>query len=1237
MAIDTVRIKDLEEVSVNDLANMWMVVDSGTPDSTNKVKLSALAGYIGGQADGRYIPLAGSSEITGSLLPKADKVIALGSGSFRWSALYSGEVHASDVLAIPTAAPSDPLPGEVYLYSGTGSYSETPGGGGGGDVYKLTLRKGSTSLGVYDPAGPQDQTIDIAAAFSGYLTSVPAASSSDYGGFKYGDPIDTMLVMNDGYLAVDLVSLAATTQSIVDAAVADLTPKVQAIPYIVGPDSDATAGTWHGTYEGITALTEGLTIVYVPHVAGATTTTLNINGLGAKTCYWTGTSKMTTQYPVGTPILLTYHNNGWRRADANTTYSAGTKALFDAGTNTSNRVWSAKILADSVAPIVHEHDWSDINNAPAFITADALSGYATETYVGNQIAALNLGTASQKNYTTSVVQNGTDLPTSGAVYSAIAAAVTSALHYRGMSSTALTDGGTETATIGGQPLVAQSGDVVIYNGFEFLWENNVWNKLGDDSSYALKTVQISAGTGLTGGGDLTTSRTIGLSTSTQTDIGKGVTAYGWGDHSSQGYLKSSDHKALTLKVGTATVQSDYTSLAAKTYTITKQHITDAIGNTTYAAYNANGYLPLSGGTLSGALTITAGGLAVQGGDLTAENNIWAVGNITAEGKIAAWGALAIPTTAPSAGLIESGEVYLYASSLGSYSETPGDGGTGDIYALTITKNGSAWLSYNPGVAAVSANLTIGWSDLTPDANHRFLTDTLISTWNGKQDAISDLSTIRTNAGHGNTAYGWGDHSQAGYLTSYTETDPVFSASAAAGITSSNISTWNGKYTKPSTGIPKTDLASAVQTTLTNADTAYGWGNHASAGYLTSSSLDGYVNEIATGTGNYISGVSKSGKKLTFTYGTLPTTIAWTNVTGRPTALSDLTNDIISDWALATSKPTYSLSEITGADDLKAIEAITGTSGLLKKTAANTWSLDTNTYLTSSSHKALTLKVGTTTIGSDYTSLAAKTYTISKQNLTDTIGSTTYAAYNASGYLPLSGGTLTGALTGTSATFTSGSITDLAVSSKLAIPTSAPSNPVSGKIYLYASSLGEYAVEPWYGFNQLVQNGDFASTSGWSMPYSGPTRTVANNILTLTCGTSNNYRPQVYHTISVAANHKIYYTYTIKITTSSPASQRNAFLYSSSGSQYIPTTYSSDSAFADWKKVSAIVTTTRAYTRIYIGRIAGASAPLNQGDTVQIKNVMIIDLTEMFGENIPTVEQFEAMYPQEYYDYTPIGG
>lgn len=40
-----------------------------------------------------------------------------------------------------------------------------------------------------------------------------------------------------------------------------------------------------------------------------------------------------------------------------------------------------------------------------------------------------------------------------------------------------------------------------------------------------------------------------------------------------------------------------------------------------------------------------------------------------------------------------------------------------------------------------------------------------------------------------------------------------------------------------------------------------------------------------------------------------------------------------------------LSGVTGAIDLQAIEALEGTSGLLRKTAADTWSLDTNDYIT----------------------------------------------------------------------------------------------------------------------------------------------------------------------------------------------------------------------------------------------------------------------------------------------------
>ena len=70
------------------------------------------------------------------------------------------------------------------------------------------------------------------------------------------------------------------------------------------------------------------------------------------------------------------------------------------------------------------------------------------------------------------------------------------------------------------------------------------------------------------------------------------------------------------------------------------------------------------------------------------------------------------------------------------------------------------------------------------------------------------SAVQTSLGKADTA-----------LQSYTETDPIYSASAAAGITSSDITSWNGKYTKPSGGIPSTDLTSAVQTSLGKADTA----------------------------------------------------------------------------------------------------------------------------------------------------------------------------------------------------------------------------------------------------------------------------------------------------------------------------------------------------------------------------------------------------------------------------------
>ena len=104
-----------------------------------------------------------------------------------------------------------------------------------------------------------------------------------------------------------------------------------------------------------------------------------------------------------------------------------------------------------------------------------------------------------------------------------------------------------------------------------------------------------------------------------------------------------------------------------------------------------------------------------------------------------------------------------------------------------------------------------------------------------------------NIGNWNVAYGWGNHATAGYLTSYTETDPIFGAHPASAITSGNIGNWNTAYGWGNhatagylTSYTETDPifgahpASGITVgNIGNWNTAYGWGNHALAGYLTS--------------------------------------------------------------------------------------------------------------------------------------------------------------------------------------------------------------------------------------------------------------------------------------------------------------------------------------------------------------------------------------------------------------------
>lgn len=73
-----------------------------------------------------------------------------------------------------------------------------------------------------------------------------------------------------------------------------------------------------------------------------------------------------------------------------------------------------------------------------------------------------------------------------------------------------------TTTGTAETVAAQRGNVIIIGDKEYLCTEEgagqaaTWEELGDESSFALKNITISAGTGLTGGGSLEANRTISL-------------------------------------------------------------------------------------------------------------------------------------------------------------------------------------------------------------------------------------------------------------------------------------------------------------------------------------------------------------------------------------------------------------------------------------------------------------------------------------------------------------------------------------------------------------------------------------------------------------------------------------------------------------------------------------------------------------------------------------------------------
>lgn len=90
-------------------------------------------------------------------------------------------------------------------------------------------------------------------------------------------------------------------------------------------------------------------------------------------------------------------------------------------------------------------------------------------------------------------------------------------------------------------------------------------------------------------------------------------------------------------------------------------------------------------------------------------------------------------------------------------------------------------------------------------------------WNAKQAAISDLATIRSNATDGATAYGWGDHSKAGYLkriANLTINGTLYDGTSAVTINTPTYTLSSFGITASATELNYTKgVTSAIQTQL----------------------------------------------------------------------------------------------------------------------------------------------------------------------------------------------------------------------------------------------------------------------------------------------------------------------------------------------------------------------------------------------------------------------------------------
>ena len=298
----------------------------------------------------------------------------------------------------------------------------------------------------------------------------------------------------------------------------------------------------------------------------------------------------------------------------------------------------------------------------------------------------------------------------------------------------------------------------------------------------------------------------GVVTATGGNSSQWNTAYGWGNHASAGYLTSytdTNYYTTGSTFNSGTGILTFTRNDGGTYTVNiAATLTDVtVTGGTYNSSNQTLTLTKSNGS-----TVSVSGFAIDtdvnwyttsasfntgNGIITGTRNDGGTWTVDIDGRYAY-----TSHTHDDRYYTETESDARYPLSRGSIgtSSTPGDatGFGNNLAAGTYTRNytghsGQMIMSHDTGGSVGNVGIEVTYSgDMWVHTN----IDS--SSW-GTKTIWTSRNFTSTNISNWNTAYGWGNHASAGYLTSYSETDTLATVTSRGSSTSTAL-TLNGALT-----------------------------------------------------------------------------------------------------------------------------------------------------------------------------------------------------------------------------------------------------------------------------------------------------------------------------------------------------------------------------------------------------------------------------------------------------------